>query len=150
MLIATHSIVGAVAGESVGNPIYALLLGAAIHFLLDAIPHFDTTDNGNYTKRQIGLVLVDGILGALVLAVLFFGHSEHKLNFASGAFGGILPDLLLNVPGLKQKVLKNNLARRVQDFHAKIQSYSLPAVPGLLIQYLISALFVYLYLRFVI
>lgn len=151
MLLATHSIVAATAGEAIGNPILAFCLGFVIHFLLDAIPHYDTTDDGKFTTRQIVLAGIDGLIGLSVLVWLFLNRSYSPYGLLFGAAGGIAPDVLLNIPVISRVVTQTFVGRRVHAFHIKIQqSIILKPLPGLAIQYIISSLALFILLRFVI
>lgn len=40
MLVLTHAVVGAAAGELLNNPIYAVIAGIILHLLCDKIPHY--------------------------------------------------------------------------------------------------------------
>lgn len=134
MLFGTHFIAGAAVGEAVGNPFLAFLLGFVLHFLLDSIPHFDTTDDRILTKRQIALIVVEGIIGMSVVAYCYFNFSTNKAGFLAGGFGSILPDLLDNVPFWDKAFQKTRFGRIFHDFHGKIQSIKLRPILGLSIQ----------------
>lgn len=150
MLLATHSIVAASAGEAVGNPVYAFLLGIVIHFVLDAIPHYDTTDDGMWTTRQYLLVAIDAIIGLLVLGFIFFGYSTHKAAFVCGAVGGILPDLLSSLPPVKAAIIKTSPGRAFQKFHESIQRIDVTPIPGVAVQLVLSIISIYLLFRYVV
>lgn len=116
MILATHAIAGAaLAAAMPDRPILAFTAGAASHFLLDAIPHWDyklrssrkDEDNplnndiviGRYFWFDLIKIGTDALLG-LILSWLFF-HSffaDHGqlglLTFIAGAIGGLLPDAL--------------------------------------------------------
>ncbi len=137
MLFTAHALGGGVSGELVGNPFWAFLLGFVLHFILDFIPHYDTTDDGKYTPRQIALVCTDFIIGALILTILLFYYSHNRWSLISGAFGGILPDILSLVPPIRKFTMKNRYWRIFHEIHNKIQSVKISPVPGLLIQILV-------------
>lgn len=133
MLIASHALVGGTIGELVDNPILALLLGIISHFVLDAIPHYDTTDDGRYTKRQLALFLFDLIIG-VVLIVILLPTIHHSLSFFAGMVGGILPDFIDNVPFWNKHFQSTRFGKSFHEFHTRIQPIKLSPVPGLLVQ----------------
>lgn len=143
MLLATHSIVAATAGESIGSPALALFAGIVIHFLLDAIPHFDTTDRGKLTSRQIILIATDGLIG-LGLFYFIYRRSVHPTALVWGGIGGVLPDFVFNIPIVSSRMIKYKPYKYFYDFHIAIQRINLLPVPGILIQIILTALALYL------
>jgi hypothetical protein len=139
MLFAAHSIIGGVVGSELENPFLAFLAGFVLHFLLDTIPHYDTTDGGKFTRRQIVLILVDAIVG---LSIIFFYIKPAALSFWYGALGGITPDLLDLTPFWSKAFRKTFFGKNFHRFHDVIQSYKVSLFFGLLIQYLAILLFV--------
>lgn len=140
MLLGAHLIAGATAGEAINNPYLAFAAGIILHFILDAIPHFDTTDEHKLTVRQIVLIAIDGIIGFAILIFCYHDFSIHKMSYLIGALGGILPDLFDNVPFWNEQFQKSKFGKRFHRVHLRLQRINLPPVPGLLIQYLIIAL----------
>ena len=149
MLLATHTIVAATAGEAIGGALPAFLLGVIIHFLLDMIPHFDTTDEGQMTSRQIALITVDGLVGASI-AYHMYRLSNYSPNFLWGGVGGVLPDFLLNIPQVERILSRARIFYKVRNFHIRIQKMALWALPGLMLQLALMLISLYVYLRFVI
>jgi hypothetical protein len=148
MLIATHSIAGGIAGEYIGNPFLAFLAGIVIHFLLDTIPHYDTTDDGKFTFRQLAFVGADCVAGLIILIFIMRADLSIKSPFLWGAIGGILPDIFDCLPGIQDYFRKTSFGKKIHEFHDAIQIKSKGIKPwlGVLIQYSILALFVILYL----
>lgn len=111
MLIATHALIGAFVGERLSDqPGLAFLLGAALHFLTDMIPHGDSGlmkgyMSGSKVRRAIAYVVMDACLTIYLILVLFNTRFvEHRFAIAMGIAGGILPDLLASlyhIAGLK-------------------------------------------------
>lgn len=142
MTLATHIVVGAAAAKiCTSHPVEAFFVGAASHFLLDAIPHWDYKidslsdenagadplhKNIRFTGamlRDAGKVLFDAFLGFAVLAGLIFFSSKHVLGadvalMLAGALGGVMPDFLQFLYG----VWKNPLLRMHQTFHNYIHA----------------------------
>jgi hypothetical protein len=139
MLLGTHLITGAVAGEYLDNPFLAFAAGFILHFIIDAIPHFDTTDNDKMTFRQMALIFVDGIIGIIIVFYCYKDFSVHKMSYLAGALGGILPDILDNVPFWEKSFQKSTFGRNFHNLHKWVQSIKLSPIPGLAIQYLIIA-----------
>lgn len=140
MLLGAHLIVGAVAGEYVNNPFLAFAAGIILHFILDAIPHYDTTDEGKITKRQMVLIAIDGIISLVILYYCFSNLSTHQLSFVTGSFGGILPDILDNVFWWQKKFRSTKFGKAFNKLHGWLQKYKLSPIAGLSAQYLIIAL----------
>lgn len=137
MLLGAHLIAGATAGEYVNNPYLAFAAGIILHFILDAVPHYDTTDDHKLTFRQITLVAIDGIVGFAVLYFCYRDFSIHKISYLAGALGGIFPDLLDNVPFWEKAFQKTFFGKKFHQFHARMQQFDLKPIPGLAIQYII-------------
>lgn len=147
MLIASHIITAGYVGERIGNPFLAFLVGVVIHFLLDAVPHYDTTDNGEITKKQLVLLITDGAIGILLIIFLLKADLGLKSPFFWGVFGGIFPDILDNVPFWQGAFRNTIIGGKFHKFHDRIQKISLPPMPGLLLQIIIVMIFSYLYLH---
>jgi len=147
MLLGAHLMAGAAAGEYINNPYLAFAAGFILHFILDAVPHFDTTDDNKFTFRQIALISVDGIIGLLIFFVCYRQFSVHKISFLAGALGGIVPDIIDNVP-FWQKIIKNNkFGKKFHSFHAWVQSIKVAPIPGIAVQYLIIAITVLILIK---
>ena len=116
MILATHAIAGAAVAALISNrPVLAFVAGAASHFLLDAIPHWDyelqskqedekdPLNNDMAIGRDFWFDLIklggDTLIG-LVLGWFFFRSffTDYGLlgffTFAAGITGGLLPDAL--------------------------------------------------------
>lgn len=138
MLIASHAFAGGAAGELIGSPIPAFFVGFILHFILDAIPHYDTTDGGKFTSRQWALVTVDFLIGA-VLAVIFYHKIDQPISFFAGAIGGMLPDILDFTPIWYKQFRKTFFGKHMHRFHERIQAYGVGPWLGLSLQAAIVA-----------
>ena len=137
MLFTAHALSGSAIGGLVSNAYIALPAGVLMHFALDAIPHYDTTDGGKFTQRQIILIGSDLCIG---LTVFSFIGIKYNLNFDSviaGIVGGVLPDIISQAPPIKSWVEKYKIGRRYQKFHTNIQKKKISPGPGILIQIVI-------------
>ncbi|MFA4996102.1 MAG: hypothetical protein WC536_03100 [Patescibacteria group bacterium] len=146
MMTATHIIAAGYVGERIGNPFIAFLVGIVIHFILDSIPHYDTTDGGKLTKRQLTLTFVDLTIGILIIKFLLKADLSFGSSFLWGAVGGIFPDILDVIPFWQKAFRSTKFGKRFHKFHDDIQRISLPPISGLLIQAIIIIIFSYLYL----
>lgn len=105
MTFTTHLIAGSAIGALSGNIPGALVGGIASHYLLDMIPHFDAgwierhPDVGQkkWTKKLWTAVWIDVVIGAFIFLWLT-PASVDALPLVAGGVGGLLPDLLDNVP----------------------------------------------------
>lgn len=147
MLFSAHVIPAGYVGEMIGNPFLAFLAGIVIHFILDSVPHYDTTDRGKFTLRQWALILADVTIGLYIILFVLKPDFNIKSPFLWGALGGILPDMLEFTPILNKAYRKMKWGAVVHRFHEKIQSVRLKPIQGLLIQVFIIILFSYLYLH---
>lgn len=148
MLAANHIVVSGVVGSYIGNPFLAFLVGIIIHFILDAVPHYDTTDDGDFTFRQYALIFADFFIGLLI--VFFILHIKITIGspFIWGAIGGNLPDLFDNIPFWKEKFRATKFGGKIHYFHEVIHSqyFEHHFVLGTLSSYAIIGLFVWAYL----
>ncbi len=94
MSIFPHTVAGAVAGSFFESPLLAGLAGAASHFVLDFIPHFDPDVSRSHSmpgfkKTIVSCVIAVDILIGLSVLWLLKGH----LNLIAGGLAGPLVDL---------------------------------------------------------
>ena len=141
MLTSSHSITAGTIGMAVGNPVLAFLLGIVIHFLLDAIPHYDTTDKGKLTFRQWVFILFDLTLAIMIIFLLIRPEISWKNAFLWGAAGGILPDILDDIPLWKAQFRKTRVGKVVHSIHGGIQKWQPSVFPGIAIQVFFVILF---------
>ena len=137
MTLTTHAIVGAATAQFFPNhPYLAFFAGAAGHFLIDTIPHWDYPlvslikheDKMNYDmamdKRfvvdlfKIGLDIFLGI--GLVLLIFIHPHRIFQVTTLAGTLGGIFPD---GLQFLYFKIRREPLTS-IQRFHVWIQKNS--------------------------
>lgn len=151
MIIAAHTIVGGVAGEWIGNPALAFLIGIVLHFVLDSIPHYDTVEGGCWTWKQIVFTGLDFLLMFyLLFAIVKLPLDRTILNssFAWGAFGGMVPDLLDNVPFWQKKFRSFQFGKSMNAFHYRIQPKQPSFLYGMATQ--VAVIFLALLLHFAI
>jgi hypothetical protein len=140
MLFTPHFITAGVVGEYIGNPFLAFLVGVVIHFLLDSIPHYDTTDKGRMTVRQYALAIGDIIFCfSFVLFVLRVAPNENP-SFWWGGLGGVLPDIFDVVPWWNKRFRRSWIGKQVHPFHERIQPPQPHWLPGLATQLVVLAI----------
>lgn len=140
MLIASHMLVAGYIGERIGNPILAFLVGIIIHFLLDSIPHYDTTDDGKFTPRQIALLVVDGVIGLVIVYYILLGNNFNT-SYISGAIGGLAPDIFDNSPFWKKAFRKTTFGKKLHMLHESVHGEQPSLFFGITIQILIIIFF---------
>ncbi len=97
MYLTIHAALGAVIGQSVGNPLAGFIGGAASHYLIDMLPHGDTERSGlRWTTKRILLV---GIIDATIVCVgiILLSRAGYAMLHApalAGILGGVVPDWL--------------------------------------------------------
>lgn len=146
MIISAHLISGGVIGEAVGSPFTAFFAGLLFHFVLDAIPHYDNVlENDRWTKKQVIFTSLDLIL-ALVLFIALKPDISISNPFCWGAFGGLFPDLIDNVPVIRDHLLQNKIIQKYHIFHEATHIIRKPGIFfGLLTQVAVIAIFVVLH-----
>jgi hypothetical protein len=85
MVATPHALAGAFASRFARNPRGALAAGVISHLALDRIPHTD------YRLANRKALIADLAAASVLTAVL---SRRHRLA-AAGAFGGVLPDLIM-------------------------------------------------------
>lgn len=119
MFITTHAAVGAIVGETTGNPIFAILGGLISHFLIDIIPHGDTHLLERYKKRRkariaVAYVTIDSVVAVLFTVLLFnFRDFIHPTNVGLGIAFGVLPDALVGF----SEIYRNKWLQVFHRFH---------------------------------
>lgn len=96
-----HALTGAVIGLSVSNPVVALPLALASHFICDAIPHYGealNADDAIRTRSFASLLTLDALLCVGLVLLLGVTQPHNWLVAALGAFLATLPDFA-SMPG---------------------------------------------------
>ena len=128
MITTVHVISGGLLGESVGDPFFAFAAGIILHFILDAIPHFDNVlEDGRWTWKQWLFTSVD-LLVMILLIVSLKPELSLSSPFLWGAFGGLLPDILDNVPFWRKMFRSSYLGGKMHAFHERIHPKKEPGI----------------------
>lgn len=99
MLALNHSLAGSLAGNYVGNPLIAFLMGIFLHFIFDKLPHFWPKNE----KNQLVLLGVDWFLATMYCFWLFSNIGQLGAGPFWGALGGFMVDLILVTAGTAKK-----------------------------------------------
>ena len=149
MIVAVHTFAGGVAGEMIDNAPLAFLLGLVLHFLFDAIPHFDNTSNSKWDWKQIAFTTADFVLAFIL--IFFVAKQPLALSFIKtpffwGAFGGFLPDLIDNVPFWSGPFRRSTFGKKFHKFHDGLHKKQPHWLIGLSIQAAVILIFLYIHL----
>lgn len=148
MLFTPHLLIGGAIGRAVPSPLLALSLGVISHFVFDFIPHFDQgvwhPERGDvkFTGRDWGLITLDLTIS---VAIVIYLISINKINITivAGGLGGVLPDLIDNVPMWKYRIRKTFFGEKLHKFHTICHKYRLKIrliVPAILFSIFVSIL----------
>lgn len=125
MTMTTHVAVGATIGLAMHNPVLGFALGLGSHFLLDMLPHGDSSlgDKHFNSKKSVGpyaYVAIDNVLAIyLLLAIVNVVPSGAIAALTGGVAGSILPDVLVGVyEASRRRWLKGFFA-----FHLRVHNY---------------------------
>ena len=158
MILTTHAIAGAaVASLNPARPISGFFAGFVLHFILDAIPHWEYEIKSGSIDPTVAANLVfdrtffadilrigsDFSLG-IILSLALFYSPQSAFAVLAGAVGGVTPDALQFVYG---RVRRGPIVY-LQKFHEGIHSpylklRNMPAF-GITLQILIVAIIVLL------
>lgn len=96
MIATNHALAGALIGLTVGNPLIAVPAALLSHFVMDALPHFDTgTFFGGIERPGFQHYLLgDAIFCGLIVLALFASQPAHWQSAALCAFIATAPDFL--------------------------------------------------------
>lgn len=95
MTAINHALTGALVGLISGQPLVAIPVALASHFVCDALPHFGvrSTDTGLFKTKAFRLqLLLDAMLCGALVAVLADRHPLHWVLAALCAFVATSPD----------------------------------------------------------
>ncbi|HAZ16326.1 MAG: hypothetical protein A3H59_01050 [Candidatus Jacksonbacteria bacterium RIFCSPLOWO2_02_FULL_43_9] len=144
MYVTIHSVIGAGIGKFIPNPFIAFTIAVLLHFLCDAIPHGDSKNGlaDNEKKKHMMIAFtIDSLAWIAVIGIIFlFAPMTHPISMASGALGGLFPDLL-RVPYL---LFQWKFFKKYCVFHDAIHRvvrYNIPMLAGIVEQSIVLAIF---------
>jgi hypothetical protein len=120
MLTTPHAAAGIAIGAILSNPLIAIPVAVASHFVLDAVPHWQET-LAPYTPNRKTYIRVPLDIALAVSITILAAHwqPQHLTNIWLGAIFANVPDLdtvVILVPSLKKGIIQ-----RYWDWHCKIQ-----------------------------
>ncbi len=131
MLTTPHLLVGGAIGTAIGNPLVAVPVAAASHFILDGVPHLmGIVEVEDLDKKDVFFVVGDVVLGLSVLLLLSINNPAWE-HLWIGAFAAVLPDF----HHLAQVLLGPDALKRYDNFHLKFHyKKSMHVVTGMATQ----------------
>lgn len=123
MILSTHFITGAAAASFTNSPLGLLAFPLILHFLLDAIPHWEYVEDSSELKNKIPQIIVDALIGPVCIAlvsVLLFGlNFNYLIWLLVGGAVSVIPDgfTLLHV-----LFPKNKLFKKFFEFHSFVHN----------------------------
>jgi hypothetical protein len=107
----------------------ALGLGVFSHHLLDLVPHTDAATFWPDPRKPIprflaALVVFETLIGLTLTVALFFSLHT-KLVFLMGALGGMLPDLLDEVPLWQERFRRTSFGALWHHWHLRLHCASM-------------------------
>jgi hypothetical protein len=126
-----HLLVGGAIGAAVATQLppplavpVALGCGILSHHLLDLIPHTDAATFWPGPRQRlpwsVSLLVAFEILLGLSLTGFFYFSLHTTLAFVAGALGGILPDLLDEVPLWQERFRRTTLGSVWHHWHTRL------------------------------
>ena len=142
MLETPHVIVGAAIATKIPDPLIAIPLAFASHFVLEMVPHWnphlnsETKKYGRITGRSTLLIVIDStlaLIGGSIIAYQALPDTGHAITIMLASLASILPDLI-EAPYFFLN-MKNKIIEKWINFQKSIQS-DVGVIPGLATQYI--------------
>jgi hypothetical protein len=90
VLLTNHVLSGALIGALARRPLTAFAVGAASHFVLDAVPHWGEWDS---QRQFLRVAVVDGLVSLAAMgAFAAASPADRRLAVLAGMTGAALPD----------------------------------------------------------
>lgn len=134
MIAANHALTGAAIGLAVQQPLLAVPLAVASHFVLDALPHFSSQRMPTSSRAFLYYLAADaGICGAIVLTLAIL-QPQFWLLACICAFAAASPDFMwakefLSAQNGQKPKPRTNLLMKL---HSKVQWYQ--KEPGIIVE----------------
>jgi len=144
MTATNHALTGAVIATVIRQPLLAVPLAFASHFLCDALPHFGVNLKFN-SKAMYTWLLFDGLAALLAAGLLLKIGVQNPMLLAICGFVAMSPDLSWLYYGLKHKLGIVKSYDLITKFHHKIQWYQ--KVPGIFVEFTWAVLMVVIILQ---
>lgn len=144
MIATNHALTGAAIATVIKQPLLAMPLAFASHFVCDAIPHFGVDLKFRSRAMYIWLIL-DGIAALAAAGFLLLNGVENSVLLAVCGFLAMSPDLAWLHYGLKNQLGSFGSYDFITRIHHKIQWYQ--KTPGLVIELAWAILMINIILR---
>jgi hypothetical protein len=140
MLETPHVFIGAVIATKIPNPLVAIPLAFASHFVLEMVPHWnphlntETEKYGYPTKKSTIITAADSSLALIcgsAIAYQALPNVGHAATILAACFASILPDLI-EAPYFFLK-LKSHVVKKWISFQRSLQ-VDTSVIPGLVTQ----------------
>ena len=138
-----HALTGAIIGLTVAQPVVALPLALASHFVLDALPHYGPkADSSQWIRSDLFkyMLYIDAILCFAVVLILFVNSPVNWLLAVSCAFLAAAPDLISFRRYKKTLGHKKWRPNTYEKFATKIQWFERPIGAVVEVVWLIAAI----------
>lgn len=125
MTASNHVFTGAFIGLSVHQPVLAVALAIASHFVLDTIPHFG--DKSRWTKRTSHLFKIilaaDATIVATIFTVIAIIQPAYWQLAVACAFAAAAPDFMWLPHYIKDlRGVPPRAYNKIEHFHSRIQT----------------------------
>lgn len=118
----SHVTTGVVIALAVHNPVLALPLALASHFVLDAMPHYGDDKRDGTDRAFRRFILMDAVFGFGISILMFILMPDHRLLIVLCAVMATVPDLMWLPNHIRQtKNLPSKPHNRLMQWHHKIQ-----------------------------
>lgn len=144
MLITPHFLTGVVIASQVPEAAPAALAAVASHYVLDAIPHWNSFNHTYLDWRNLVITGIDGVL-SLILFYLLVAPTHWPYYFCVGAIT-MLPDII-SLPGaFWKRWWQLPVVKQLHYWHTEVLQYAWDEVGwwlGLFPQLIIAGLAIY-------
>ncbi len=142
MLETPHVVVGIALATKFQNPIIAVPLALASHFVLDKVPHWnphtftETMKSGHPSKSTIAITLVDitiALISGLTFAYTALPNQTLALTILTCCFASVLPDVS-KYPFFLFKATRQGVYRKWVEYERSLQVETARPFLGILSQ----------------
>lgn len=131
MIATNHALTGAAIATVVKQPLLAVPLAFASHFLCDAIPHFGI-DLKFKSRAMYTWLILDGLAALSIAGFLLANNVANPVLLAVCGFVAMSPDLAWLYYGVKKQLGKFEKYDLVTRLHHNIQWYQ--KLPGIVVE----------------
>lgn len=142
MLETPHVLVGAAIATKIPNPLIAIPLAFASHFILEMVPHWnphlnsETKKFGHVTRKSTVITAIDSTMALVfgsIIAFKYLPDATQVFNVLACSFFAVLPDVMEG-PYFFLK-MKSKFIEKWISFQKSLQNDT-SIIPGLITQFL--------------